>query len=138
MPKKQHPHTAAVGAVIRAELSERGWSTTVLAKKIGMNATSVQRWIRGESAIDFDQIVDVGDAFGMQRGRILRMAGIVVDPASTREWIEHDPALDQRARAMLLASYDTLASTSGEASAVASRKDASPSSPPTTRRTRRS
>lgn len=57
--------STAVAGVVRALLSERGWSGRQLARETGINQASVARKLREESPFDFDDIQAVAQALGV-------------------------------------------------------------------------
>ena len=57
--------SAAVAAVVRSLLSERGWSGRQLARETGINQASVARKLREDSPFDLDDLHAIAQAMSV-------------------------------------------------------------------------
>jgi transcriptional regulator with XRE-family HTH domain len=136
----EHPHTAAVGSIIRTEMAHRGWTPETLAEALGVRSdTTVRRWLDGRTGLTFDRLVAIEHTLGLPRGYLLRHAGLVDDPRTARDWLEADPRLvDPVQRRLVVEVYDACVKRSreGEPSGLASRRSESNIDPTRRRRAR--
>lgn len=100
--------------VIASVIAEDGRSQSAVARAIGENQQTVNDWTLGghrpngtkRTTPSLDDIKKLEDALGLWRGTILRRAGYVDDPQTTRDFIEADPILSRHQKTNLLDSYD--------------------------------
>ena len=57
--------SAAVAAVVRSMLSDRGWSGRQLARETGINQASVARKLREDSPFDLDDLQAISHALSV-------------------------------------------------------------------------
>ena len=57
--------SAAVAAVVRSMLSDRGWSGRQLARETGINQASVARKLREDSPFDLDDLHAIAQAMSV-------------------------------------------------------------------------
>lgn len=84
---------------IAQELRSRGWT---------VEQTHVSRWARGMSQIPLDALPIVEEVCGLPRGTILQRAGYCDPPEkmTVPMAIADDPELDERARVVVLETYE--------------------------------
>lgn len=83
-----------------------GVDQRALAAGVGVDQSTVSRWIRGETQPSFEKLMRLELAAGRPRGFVLRLAGMIDDDASARHALDQDEALSDQARAILVAAYD--------------------------------
>jgi DNA-binding Xre family transcriptional regulator len=66
--------SAAVAAVVRSLLEERGWSGRQLARATGINQASVARKLREESPFDLDDVHAIDQAMSVDVGELVYAA----------------------------------------------------------------
>jgi transcriptional regulator with XRE-family HTH domain len=66
--------SAAVAAVVRSLLEERGWSGRQLARETGINQASVARKLREESPFDLDDVHAIAQAMSVDVGELVYAA----------------------------------------------------------------
>lgn len=138
MTERLCTYTARVGAVIRAELAAQHKTQTDLAESVFQRDKSVvSKTLAGKRPLTLEQAIAVEDYLGRRRGFLLRAAGLIDEPRTVREWIETDVRLHPDDRRTVLRVYDACA-TDATGSSIDRSKGSSPSTQPTTRRTRRS
>jgi len=83
-----------------------GVDQRVLAAGVGVDQSTISRWVRGETQPSFEKLVRLEVTAGRPRGFVLRLAGMIDDDANARHALDSDEALPDLARAMLVAAYD--------------------------------
>lgn len=102
MDLRRTQETQTVNAVrLREAIKERLGHDRVewLAGELGVNGSTVLRWVEGPTAISLEHVVAIEDALGLDRGELLRAAGYVdTGEISLEQMISHDRrfTLDQR------------------------------------------
>lgn len=115
--EKAHPHAVPpVSAALRLAREEAGVTQEELARRVRRAQSSVQKWEAGREP-KLDRLADLENALGYRKGHVLRLAGYVEEPTSTRDAIEVDPALTPTERAHVLAAYDFAVASSSRARA---------------------
>jgi|1186.fasta_scaffold856051_2 transcriptional regulator with XRE-family HTH domain len=82
-----------------------------IAKAVGVEQSTISRWMRGATQPSFEKLKRLEDAAGRPRGFVLRLAGFIdeADGADARYAIHQDQALSVEAKSMLVAAYDAAA-----------------------------
>lgn len=68
-------HNNTLGARMRARRKKLGMSSHALGEKLGVNATTIQRWELGKVAISWDQVRAVADALGVSVATLVSERG---------------------------------------------------------------
>ena len=78
-----------------------------LARELGVEGTTVLRWINGPTAISLDHVVAIEDALALDRGDLLRAAGYVATGDVTlKQMISYEPRFNVEQRVALLRIVD--------------------------------
>ena len=64
-----------LGARMRARRQKIGMSSHALGDKLGVNATTIQRWELGQVAISWNQVRAVADALGVSVASLVSERG---------------------------------------------------------------
>ena len=68
-------HNNTLGARMRSRRKRLGMSSHALGVKIGVNATTIQRWELGHVAITWDQVRAVADTLGVSVATLVSERG---------------------------------------------------------------
>lgn len=113
--------SVALGAAVSAALGD-GLQRD-LAAKVGEHPSKINRLIKGTHGdVTLDFVGRLEDALELPRGHLLRAAGFVVDPSTTREAVLADSALEETQKPILLAVYDSLVQVAAQQRARARRR----------------
>lgn len=114
--RRPHPHASNVllGEALHRLLLEAAMSNAELARRTGVDGSTVGRFIRGDIAITVEHVASWEDALNLPRGRLYVESGLI-DPdelgiASVETAIAADRALDRDSREILTRTYRRLAS----------------------------
>lgn len=84
MPRSTHlqlvssPSPMTLGAAIAKAVRDSDVRTQEnLADRLGIDQTTVSKWIRGKVAVAVDRVREIEDECGLPRGQILRWSGYV-------------------------------------------------------------
>lgn len=101
------------GTAFADALAARGWSQRGFASHYGTTQTTINRWCSGDVP-DPHTVFDLEQTLDLEPGSLSRHLGFVPDGPGRRKRpdtvaaITADPALDDRARAVMLAVYRAL------------------------------
>lgn len=123
-----------LGRAIRRQLEATNTLPAELARRLGVNASTVSRLLSGGvDDVSIGRILQVEHVLGLPRGHLFRAARLVDDALTVRQRIEADPDLTADELRLVLRIYDTSVAASLEARSKSGAKTA-----PTARSTRRS
>ena len=91
-----------LGDRLRVEREQRGWSGSELARRTGIDQSSISKYERGERFPTSLARERIEDAFGWPRGRIVRLAGIAEEPATLDDFLAGRPLLTDADRALVM------------------------------------
>jgi transcriptional regulator with XRE-family HTH domain len=83
-----------------------GLDQRALAAGVGVDQSTISRWIRGETQPSFEKLMRLEVAAGRARGYVLRLAGMIDVEVNARHALDQDEALSDEARAILVAAYE--------------------------------
>jgi len=83
-----------------------GLDQRALAAGVGVDQSTISRWIRGETQPSFEKLMRLEVAAGRARGYVLRLAGMIDVEVNARHALDQDEALSDQARAILVAAYE--------------------------------
>lgn len=66
------PDDAALAAVVRGLLEDRGWSRRELARRTGIGPSPLQYKLAGTSRFDYRDLVAIAEAFGLHSSELAR------------------------------------------------------------------
>lgn len=93
-----------LGAAILAAISGRT-SQAAVAREIGVNPSTVTRWVQGSYMPTFDDLASIERLADRPRGWILHAAGYIEDVRTVPEAIDMDAALTDSARRAMHGAY---------------------------------
>jgi transcriptional regulator with XRE-family HTH domain len=94
-----------IGKAMRQTYMEAGLTQEEVGRRVGVDQNTVSQWALGQQELKVYRLLDFEKACGVPPGYVLRLAGIIKDPATTEQAIEQDTALDQGSRQLALSSY---------------------------------
>lgn len=100
-----------------------GHNQEALAKAVGVDQTTISRWMRGETRPTLERLATLEEAAGRPRGFVLRAAGFIDDAVSARDALDLDEVLTPENRPVLLAAYDAAVILHRVQSSAADRAD---------------
>lgn len=83
-----------------------GSDQSTLAAAVGVDQSTISRWIRGETQPSFEKLMRLEVAAGRPRGYVLRLAGMIEDGADVRQALLTDADLSPEVKEVLVAAYE--------------------------------